>query len=347
MSIKTIKVIFILCSLFCVQKIYAGIVIEYRITVEHENALIDRSLFLPERISVSFNSKYVRVQTIGGSIPNRFDFYELGELFYYSCANHFNQKKKFKFKKPVAEITYLPDSVYSVTGYRCKKAIGSTDGLKMEIYFTDAFGVNFFPYGELDGIALKYKLESPYFKSITYEAVSMYAGELPPDIFDVSDYELSLARKEIVQQPLIGKLVPELPFKNLANEKLTLRPGGKVTVLNFWFLGCMPCRKEIPHLNELVKKHLSDSLVQFISIALDPTENVHKFLDENDFLYQPMADGKKAAGRAKVTSYPTHLIIDKSGVIVNRWEGYGPLTVFEISQAIDQLLKEAPHGKSH
>ncbi len=51
--------------------------------------------------------------------------------------------------------------------------------------------------------------------------------------------------------------LPAKPFagKTLAGDPVSLElPSGQVVVLNFWHTGCIPCRKEIPALNELVCK---------------------------------------------------------------------------------------------
>ena len=51
---------------------------------------------------------------------------------------------------------------------------------------------------------------------------------------------------------------------------------GKITVLNFWFINCGPCRGEMPELNKIVdefKEH-----VRFLAFATDSAEDLRDFL---------------------------------------------------------------------
>jgi thiol-disulfide isomerase/thioredoxin len=53
---------------------------------------------------------------------------------------------------------------------------------------------------------------------------------------------------------------------------------GKVTLLNFWFLGCQPCMREIPYLNE-VDSVYSERSFQVISIASNSKSDLISFVD--------------------------------------------------------------------
>ena len=70
----------------------------------------------------------------------------------------------------------------------------------------------------------------------------------PSDFFTTGSKFSSFLTKD-----LNGKTID---LKNLA---------GKILVLNYWFIGCLPCRKEIPKLNKIVDEYRSDSGVVFIA----------------------------------------------------------------------------------
>lgn len=348
MKLKFAFILLIGFSHFKYTTAEADIIIEYAVYVGNENPLVDKSLLVPERITVSFKDKFVRIQTISSRsvMANRFDLYKLGQDFYYFCADFMNQKKAFKHKKGNYKISYPQhDSLYRIINYPCRKAMAkdSVSGTEIEIYYTDYFGTRFFPYGELNGVALKYTKTDKFFGSVTYEAVSMTAGELPKENFDISDFTISYPKPEPTKSKTgKGKNLPPIEAETLNELKYTLETRGKITVINYWFLGCKPCRMEIPFLNELVKKYQDNQEVQFIAITLDKPEVINKFLKEgNIFNYQIVGNGQKAANKSRVLSYPTHFVVDQNGKIAEEWHNYTPTTVVEISQKIDELLDKS------
>ncbi len=62
--------------------------------------------------------------------------------------------------------------------------------------------------------------------------------------------------------------------------------GGKVVVLNFWFINCPPCRQEIPDLNEMVNRYKDNPDVIFLAIGLDEARTIRDFLRTQPFSYQ-------------------------------------------------------------
>jgi len=89
---------------------------------------------------------------------------------------------------------------------------------------------------------------------------------------------------------------------------------GKVVVLNFWFIGCAPCRVEMPGLNILTEEFKGDDVV-FIAFATDGSEALKKFLETREFKYQIVPDAGKIAELYGVAVFPTHIIINKQGQI--------------------------------
>jgi peroxiredoxin len=107
---------------------------------------------------------------------------------------------------------------------------------------------------------------------------------------------------------------------------------GKYVVLNFWFIHCPPCLKEIPKLNQLVTAYGKGNFV-FIAFALDNKYELESFLKQKPFTYNiipkglPMALKYNTEGTGRV-AFPTHVVIDPNGDIEFRSEGsegLGPL----------------------
>lgn len=107
---------------------------------------------------------------------------------------------------------------------------------------------------------------------------------------------------------------------------------GKVAVLNFWFIGCAPCRVEIPGLNKLADEFKGEDVV-FIAFALDDEKALRNFLKETTFKYHIVPRAGEIAEQFDISVFPTHIIIDKQGRIyafltggnANRHEDLRPL----------------------
>ena len=137
-----------------------------------------------------------------------------------------------------------------------------------------------------------------------------------------------------------GKTFKGEKFTAINGNKFDLRkPDGKVYVLNFWFINCPPCKREIPELNELVAKYRENKDVVFIAIALDAERDLVDFLKNMPFDYQVVDDGRYYATKYDVKSYPTHLVIGKDGLIKFSTMGLAPNTVFWIDKSITEQFK--------
>jgi thiol-disulfide isomerase/thioredoxin len=115
---------------------------------------------------------------------------------------------------------------------------------------------------------------------------------------------------------------------------------GKITVINFWFINCPPCRREIPELNELVEEYKGNSQVQFIAIALDDKYALEKFLPTMPFKYAIIDNGRFFAEAYKVKSYPTHVIINQEGKVYFHTMGLAQNTVYWLNKSISELMNK-------
>lgn len=127
-------------------------------------------------------------------------------------------------------------------------------------------------------------------------------------------------------------------MKDIQGAKLDLKENtGKITVVNFWFINCPPCRMEIPDLNELVTKYASDS-VRFVAVALDGRYELEEFLKGSPFRYQVVDNGRSLAQRYGVQSYPTHVVVDREGKVYFHTTGLSTNTVYWLEKSIKILL---------
>lgn len=135
------------------------------------------------------------------------------------------------------------------------------------------------------------------------------------------------------------ELAPDFEATLLNGKKISSKDyKGKIIVLNFWFTGCGPCKQEIPELNELVKQYKNKNVV-FLACALDDDKQLlNKYLKQNPFSYGIIPDARKIVAEYKVSSYPTHIIVDKDGNIITRIIGGGKYIKSSLSNIIDNNL---------
>lgn len=137
-----------------------------------------------------------------------------------------------------------------------------------------------------------------------------------------------------------GKRPATFTAKDLEGNQYKLRElEGKVVVLNFWFVNCGPCRREIPELNKLTDEYKDSANIVFLAIALDSKPEVEKFIEKFPFNYKIVNDGRYIADIYKVISYPTHAVIDKSGKVIFHTSGYGPSTIPWLRKSIVQAMQ--------
>jgi peroxiredoxin len=100
---------------------------------------------------------------------------------------------------------------------------------------------------------------------------------------------------------------------------------GSVTVVNFWYAGCAPCRAEAP---DLVKSYdaLTDQDVKFLGVnTRDQAAQAKEFAEEFSIPYDSILDtaGDRSvqrafAGQIPLNAVPTTLVLDTKGRVAHR-----------------------------
>jgi thiol-disulfide isomerase/thioredoxin len=130
-----------------------------------------------------------------------------------------------------------------------------------------------------------------------------------------------------------GRQLPELTFKTLAGETVSLRsllkPGRRL-VVNVWATWCTPCRVEMPELEKL-RPRLAAAGVDLVGLNVDtePTADVRGFLKENRVGYPIYLGGVGAAEALYATDemqVPMSVLIDERGVVVEVMPGWSAKT---------------------
>lgn len=114
-----------------------------------------------------------------------------------------------------------------------------------------------------------------------------------------------------------GQAAPALAVITLAGAPSEVRSQpGQVLWLNFWASRCYPCRAEWPGLNQ-AQRNLAGEGLQLVAISVNERPDVVKqFLDTQPASFEVTLDPHgQAAARYGVIGFPTHVLIDTTGVV--------------------------------
>lgn len=122
---------------------------------------------------------------------------------------------------------------------------------------------------------------------------------------------------------------------------------GEVTVVNFWYAGCAPCRVEAPDLVTAFDEY-SDEGVQFVGVnTRDQVAQAQQFSQEFDIEYPSIMDNaggrsvqRAFAGQVPLNAVPTTLVLDREGRVAHRVLGQ-LASASQLSTLIDETLAES------
>jgi thiol-disulfide isomerase/thioredoxin len=103
------------------------------------------------------------------------------------------------------------------------------------------------------------------------------------------------------------------------------KTGEKLVLLDFWASWCGPCRESLPDLKRFQAAFSSDQ-VEVISIDEDRDERTwNAFVSQNQMNWEQRFDaGGESARRYGVTGFPTYILMDSKGKVLQRYQGEDP-----------------------
>lgn len=135
---------------------------------------------------------------------------------------------------------------------------------------------------------------------------------------------------------------PRFALSGLADpdDVVSLRGAGGPVVMNVWASWCVPCRREMPLLQEAYEKY--GDRVSFIGVNhQDQRDAALEFLRETGVTYRSGFDPQGSTARSYgAFGLPTTYFITASGRIVATKTG--ELTAAELASELDRLLQESP-----
>ena len=145
----------------------------------------------------------------------------------------------------------------------------------------------------------------------------------------------------------VGQMAPDLSFRFLDGSSGSVAAArGRVLVLNWWAVYCVPCVQEMPALNQIVADFASEPAVSFV--ALSPEEErgiLEPFLGRKRFDYrQALADKTVRAYFGE--AFPRHLVIDRTGRVTFDQGGGSTMEPVGLRAAIRAALEAPPQERA-
>ncbi|HEX8923050.1 MAG TPA: TlpA disulfide reductase family protein, partial [Pyrinomonadaceae bacterium] len=133
---------------------------------------------------------------------------------------------------------------------------------------------------------------------------------------------------------------PDIELKNVAGVPVRLSDWrGRVVLLNFWATWCVPCRTEIPELNEMHRELEAKGFTVVGASWDDSGAKIQDFQQQIKVDYPILLDGESVGDKfGGIQSFPTTFIIDRGGRIRYKVAGQRNRATFEA--AVKLLLDE-------
>jgi thiol-disulfide isomerase/thioredoxin len=140
----------------------------------------------------------------------------------------------------------------------------------------------------------------------------------------------------------IGAPAPQIHVESLAGNALDLADfRGKVVLLDVWASWCVPCKQELPMLDDMAKRLRGEDVI-VLAVSVDQERaNVTKFLRTRPRWALTIAHDPKGqvADRLSPEKMPTSYVIDREGVIRYVNSGFVPSDAAEIERRLVDVAR--------
>jgi thiol-disulfide isomerase/thioredoxin len=116
---------------------------------------------------------------------------------------------------------------------------------------------------------------------------------------------------------------------------------GKIVLMDFFFVGCVPCMNALAPLDKLHEKYKNKNFVILSISDRDSKKLVTAFKKIQRIKNQIYPHGGDVAKLYHMTVAPTFYFIDKEGKIASVLDGYSDDFEKKMSAIIDNLLKKS------
>jgi len=141
-----------------------------------------------------------------------------------------------------------------------------------------------------------------------------------------------------------AKVAPNFTLSTVDGQQVSLQQyRGRVVFLNFWATWCIPCREEMPALEQLHQTYQSHDLT-ILSIDLkESADQVRAFFQKHNLSFPALLDEHGSVFRDYlVAGMPTTYLIGRDGTLLARGVGGRDWTRAEALDLIKELIQKTP-----
>jgi cytochrome c biogenesis protein CcmG, thiol:disulfide interchange protein DsbE len=145
----------------------------------------------------------------------------------------------------------------------------------------------------------------------------------------------------IVPAPRAGFLSPDFSLQTLNGEEMTLSElKGHPVIINYWASWCVPCRSEMPAIEEAYAAYQDQGVIVLAVNATnqDSLSDVASFIEEHNLTFPILVDSEGKVGNLyEVLALPTTFFVQTDGIIQDVVVG-GPMAEALLVTRIERLL---------
>jgi thiol-disulfide isomerase/thioredoxin len=244
-------------------------------------------------------------------------------------------------------LTLLADTVIKGKDcYRLKIELPDEDGFTENTLVLAITKADSLPVYKVNTVRFQGTYQYSQFAMDEYDFAAVpamkFSSKQIPKGYKITAYK---QQKEDSKTIAIGTIAPQVSGNNYSRELKpeTIVYSDKITMLDFWYMGCYPCGKAIPVLGKLQDKYANSIRIVGINSLDSSDKSIKKlpnYIEYNAFKYNILMVSKSLPGKFKVKAWPTVCIIDKKGIVRHVSIGYSDKMENELSAVIDRLLKE-------
>lgn len=143
----------------------------------------------------------------------------------------------------------------------------------------------------------------------------------------------TLKKEEWIGKPFPAFWLKDTPGKEWTNAELEGRP----MVLNFWYIGCAPCIREMPALNRWMELFPD---VTYLATTFNDATQIKRIVENRPFRFAQIADELFFFNTFGVKGMPVTILTDKKGIIRYIEEGSGGAKLRYMQDKLQELVSE-------
>lgn len=162
-------------------------------------------------------------------------------------------------------------------------------------------------------------------------------------VLEIPDgYEVNEAARPARVEPLpTGAEAPLFNLPSYFEDSVALADlSGKVVLLDFWYIACAPCLKDLPNTQALHEKYKDDGLVVLGMNAADAPQpdKVVQFQKEHGYTFNTLVTSIQFDQSYRVQGYPTKYVIGPDQAIAFSERGWHSPPTMAVDSAVQSLI---------